>query len=48
MLEIQEGPLKGSGTKLPVGFQIVGKWWTEETIFKVAYAWEAANDWKCL
>ncbi|KAF2804333.1 amidase signature enzyme [Mytilinidion resinicola] len=46
MLEIHEGPLKGSGTKLPVGMQIVGKWWTEETILKVAYAWENANDWK--
>lgn len=49
MLEIQEGPLKGSGAKLPVGLQIVGKWWAEETVYKVAYAWELANpDWKGL
>lgn len=49
MLEIQEGPLKDTGTKLPVGLQIVGKWWAEETVYKAAYAWELANpDWKSL
>ncbi|OJD40409.1 amidase [Diplodia corticola] len=49
MLEIQEGPLAGTGTKLPVGLQIVGKWWAEETVYRVAYAWELANpDWKSL
>ncbi|GME27773.1 Amidase [Neofusicoccum parvum] len=49
MLEIQEGPLNGSGTKLPVGLQIVGKWWAEEMVYRVAYAWELANpDWKSL
>ncbi|KAK0664769.1 Amidase [Lasiodiplodia hormozganensis] len=47
MLEIQEGHLKGTGTKLPVGLQIVGKWWAEETVYRVAYAWELANpNWK--
>lgn len=49
MLEIQEGPLKGTGTKLPVGLQIVGKWWAEETVYRVAYAWESANPgWKSM
>jgi amidase len=50
MLEIEEGPLKNTGTKLPVSMQIVGKWWDELTIFKVAFAWETAaggpNAWK--
>jgi amidase len=48
MLEIQEGPLAGSGVKLPVGLQIIGKWWGEETVLRVAYAWETANDWQKL
>jgi amidase len=42
MLEITEGPLAGSGTKLPVSLQIVGKWWDEMTVLRVAYAWETA------
>lgn len=46
MLEIEEGPLNGSGVKLPVSLQIVGKWWGEEDIYRVAYAWGLANDWK--
>ncbi|KAF2756460.1 amidase signature enzyme [Pseudovirgaria hyperparasitica] len=46
MLEIQEGPLKGSGVKLPVSMQVVGKWWGEERVYKVAYAWEKACNWK--
>ena len=45
-LEILEGPTKGSGKKLPVGMQIVGKWWDEETILRAAHAWELTNDWK--
>ncbi|RFU30447.1 hypothetical protein B7463_g5915, partial [Scytalidium lignicola] len=27
MLDIEEGPLKGSGVKLPVSLQVVGRWW---------------------
>ncbi|QDS70393.1 hypothetical protein FKW77_009295 [Venturia effusa] len=46
LLDIREGPLAGSGTKLPVGLQIVGKWWAEETVLQVAYAWEQGNDWE--
>ncbi|KAE9964934.1 hypothetical protein BLS_007973 [Venturia inaequalis] len=46
LLEIQEGPLAGSGTKLPVGVQIVGRWWAEDTVLQVAYAWEQGNDWE--
>ena len=48
MLDIQEGPLADSGVKLPVGLQIVGKWWAEETVLRVAYAWELENDWQIL
>lgn len=42
MLEATEGPLAGTGTKLPVSLQIVGKWWDEMTVLRVAYAWETA------
>lgn len=31
---------------LPVGLQILGKQWGEETILKVGYAYEQATDWK--
>jgi amidase len=31
---------------LPVGMEIVGKFYAEPTIYRVAYAWEQANDWK--
>ncbi|UQC90152.1 amidase [Colletotrichum lupini] len=46
MLPIEEGPLKGSGTKLPVSMQIIGKWWHEEDVYRVAYAWSLEYDWK--
>lgn len=39
-LEIIEGPLAGSGQRLPVSLQIVGRWWDEATVYRVAYAWE--------
>ncbi|ORY30836.1 amidase signature domain-containing protein [Naematelia encephala] len=32
--------------RLPVGMQIVGKFYAEPTIYRVAYAWEQAFDWK--
>jgi len=34
------------GAKLPVGMQIVGKLFDEATVYRVAYAWEQANNWK--
>lgn len=46
MAEIQEGPLKGSGTKLPISMQVVGKWWHEDDVYRVAYAWSLVHDWK--
>jgi aspartyl-tRNA(Asn)/glutamyl-tRNA(Gln) amidotransferase subunit A len=30
---------------LPIGLQLIGKPWDEETIFKVAYAYESSTDW---
>lgn len=48
LLEIQEGPLAGSGVKLPVGLQIVGKWWAEATVLRIAYAWEKGNNWESM
>ncbi|KAK1978460.1 amidase [Colletotrichum cereale] len=46
MLPIEEGPLAGSGTKLPVSMQLIGKWWHEEDVYRVAYAWSLEYDWK--
>jgi amidase len=34
--------------RLPASMQIVGKWYDEATILRVAYAWEQAVDWKTL
>lgn len=45
-LPIIEGPLAGSGTKLPVGMQLIGRWFGEEAIYRAAYAWELANTWE--
>ena len=47
MLAPKEGPAAGDGkTKLPVGMQVVGKWWSEEVVYRVAYAWELGHEWK--
>ena len=46
MLEVLEGPGVDDKVKLPVSMQIIGKWWDEMTVFKTAYAWERANDWR--
>ncbi|KAK5111750.1 hypothetical protein LTR62_004670 [Meristemomyces frigidus] len=47
MLAPLEGPGVGqSGVKLPVGMQVIGKWWGEETVFRLGYAWECAHEWK--
>ncbi|EGV61708.1 Glutamyl-tRNA amidotransferase subunit A [Yamadazyma tenuis] len=32
--------------KLPVGLQIIGKHFDELSIYRAAYGWESANDWK--
>lgn len=48
LLDIQEGPLADSGVKLPVGLQIVGKWWAEEIVLRTAYAWELCNAWETM
>ncbi len=48
MLEIEEGPLAGTGAKLPVSLQVVGKWFGEEQIYQTAYAWSLVYDWKSL
>jgi amidase len=48
MLEIQEGPLANSGVKLPVSLQVIGKWFGEEDVYRVAYAWGLENDWRQL
>jgi amidase len=40
------GALEDDNVKLPVGMQIVGKRFDEETIYRVAAAWESNFDWK--
>ncbi|WVQ76870.1 hypothetical protein IAR50_006544 [Cryptococcus sp. DSM 104548] len=37
---------EGDGARLPVGMQLVGKMYDEATLYRVAYAWETAYDWK--
>ncbi len=36
----------GFSDGLPVGLQILGKQWDEETVLKVGYAYEQATDWR--
>ncbi|KAK4919425.1 hypothetical protein LTR49_012959 [Elasticomyces elasticus] len=49
MLEPLEGPGAGvEGVKLPVGMQIIGRWWGEEAVFRVGHAWELGHDWESL
>jgi aspartyl-tRNA(Asn)/glutamyl-tRNA(Gln) amidotransferase subunit A len=36
----------GSVDNLPVGLQILGKQWDEETILKVGFAYEQATNWR--
>jgi amidase len=38
-------PVDDPSARLPVGMQIVGKFYDEGTIYRAAYAWEQANDW---
>lgn len=38
-------PTKDSLSKLPVGMQIIGKYFDESTIYTAAYAWEQKFDW---
>ncbi|KAL4805339.1 amidase signature domain-containing protein [Aspergillus unguis] len=46
VLEIQEGELKGRGVKMPVSMQVVGRWWGEVDVYRVAYAWSLGCDWR--
>ncbi|CCM01509.1 uncharacterized protein FIBRA_03565 [Fibroporia radiculosa] len=45
MLPPPEGP---ESLRLPVGMQLVGKFWDELTLYKAALAWSDAFDWKTL
>ncbi len=38
--------LEDEEIKLPVGMQIVAKMYGEGTIYRAAYAWEQAYDWR--
>ncbi|KAK4694105.1 amidase, partial [Phenoliferia sp. Uapishka_3] len=39
-------PVDDSSVKLPIGMQIVGKWFDEPMVYRVAQAWESTHDWK--
>lgn len=48
-LSLPVGTLPANGnssTRLPVGMQIIGKFYDESTIYTAAYAWEQSCDWK--
>ncbi|KAI0950823.1 hypothetical protein AcW1_008022 [Taiwanofungus camphoratus] len=45
MLSPSEGP---ETLRLPVGMQLVGKYWDELTLYKAALAWSDTYDWKTL
>ncbi|KAK0939909.1 hypothetical protein LTR29_008511 [Friedmanniomyces endolithicus] len=47
MLPPLEGPGVGKeDVKLPVGMQVIGRWWEEAMVLRVGYAWELEHDWK--
>ncbi|KAF8916103.1 amidase signature domain-containing protein [Mucidula mucida] len=39
-------PINDPEVKLPIGMQIVGKWWDDATVLQFGHAWETTNDWK--
>ncbi len=38
-------PCGFTGEGLPVGLQLAGRWWDEESVLRAAYAYEQATDW---
>ena len=46
MVAVEEGPLVEEGRKVPVGMQIVGRWWAEEMVLRVGHAWEKGHEWR--
>ena len=38
-------PCGFTGDGLPVGLQLAGHWWAEETVLRAAHAYEQATDW---
>lgn len=43
MLSPPEGP---DDLRLPIGMQLVGRFWEELTMYKAALAWSDAYNWK--
>jgi aspartyl-tRNA(Asn)/glutamyl-tRNA(Gln) amidotransferase subunit A len=39
-------PCGFTASGLPIGLQLIGRWWDEATVFRAAYAYELATDWK--
>ncbi|KAK0836789.1 hypothetical protein LTS02_012270 [Friedmanniomyces endolithicus] len=49
MLPPLEGPGVGKeDVKLPVGMQVIGRWWEEAMVLRLGYAWELEHDWKSM
>jgi amidase len=45
---LEPGDIIGEGTDMPVGMQLIGRRFDEATLYRVAYAWEQAFDWRQL
>jgi aspartyl-tRNA(Asn)/glutamyl-tRNA(Gln) amidotransferase subunit A len=39
------GFVLADGSRLPIGMQIVGRWWDEATVLRVAHTYEQATEW---
>jgi aspartyl-tRNA(Asn)/glutamyl-tRNA(Gln) amidotransferase subunit A len=44
-MSIPAGFIEKDGAKLPVGMQIIGPHWAEQTILNIGYAYQEATDW---
>jgi aspartyl-tRNA(Asn)/glutamyl-tRNA(Gln) amidotransferase subunit A len=38
-------PCGFTAANMPIGLQLAGRWWDEETVLRAAYAYETATDW---
>jgi len=41
-ISVPAGTVKTDGKDLPIGFQLLGKWFDEENLLRAAHAWEAS------
>ncbi len=43
-ISVPAGKIKVEDKKMPIGFQLMGKWFDEENLLKVAHAWETRKN----